>query len=308
MRSLQIDYSEQFAGLDRKPDSYSELADRYEWAKRDVDQDIEGHLYDECNDYLDAILESERDRVIVECGCGLGRNLHRFADANICIGIDFSTTCLQKIQKYGSGIMPLKADIRRLPLADQSADYVIFCNVLFIYEEIEQIVHMLSEARRILKPSGRCVVINDYCSIGVLLAPFLQLPFARLWRRRKSGSGNCKEFMLYYFGERDGYSLLERAGLRQTDSRLCNFHMGVYHLTYLSPIWGGLLRHHRRHRKVRRMDHWERVRLARCVNDAYPLNLMGRIVAALSRRMWPQFAALSLCCTGDRAHAAVSED
>lgn len=296
MRSLYVDYTEQFPGIENKPGSYKVLADRFEWAKRGVEQDLEGQFYNECAAQLDAILLREKGRVIVECGCGLGRNLHRYARDNTCIGLDFSTTGLAKIRRYGSGVVPVNADIRAVPLREGSADFVIFCNVLFIYEDLAQIVHMLQEARRVLKPEGKVIVINDFCSAGVALAPFLRVPPVPFLGRKAKGSTR-KEFILYYFDRADAARLLSQAGFQAVDSRLCNFHLGVYHLTYLSPLFGVLLRNHRQHRKVRRMDHWERVRGAQCVNDAYPLNLLGRGVAAMSRCFWPSFAALSLFCT-----------
>ena len=40
MESLKVDYSDLFVGLDGTPDSYREIADKYEWAKRDVEQHV----------------------------------------------------------------------------------------------------------------------------------------------------------------------------------------------------------------------------------------------------------------------------
>ena len=68
-------------------------------------------------------------------------------------------------------------------------------------------------------------------------------------------------------------------------------------MTYLSPVLGVMLRHHRHHRVVRHMDHWERVRRSDSVNGAYPLNCLGRLMASFSRRFMPYLASLSLCCS-----------
>ncbi len=293
MRSLQVDYGKQFAGVEEKPESYQELADNFEWAKRDVDQDVEGHTYNECNTFLDDLLAHERGKVVVECGCGLGRNLHRYARDNRCIGVDFSTTGLRKIRQRGTGVEPLRGDIRWVPLADGSVDYVIFCNVLFIYKDLDQVVAMMKEAHRILKEDGRVIVINDYCSLGVWLAPLLRLPKPG-GAREKAGK---REFMLYYYTQPESKRLLQEAGFTGVEAQLCNAHLGIYHMTYLSPVWGVVLRHHRRHRVVRHMDHWERVRRSDSVNGAYPLNRLGRLMASFSRRFMPSLASLSLCCT-----------
>jgi ubiquinone/menaquinone biosynthesis C-methylase UbiE len=298
MRSLHVDYSEQFVGVAEKPDSYHELADNFEWAKRDVDQDVEGHTYDECNNYLDSLLAHETGKVIVECGCGLGRNLHRYASRNQCVGVDFSTTGLRKIRLRATGVEPVKADIRQIPLADGSADYVIFCNVLFIYEDLELVHKMLVEARRILKKGGRVIIINDFCSAGVWLSPFLQIP--RLANRPQGKEVQKRQFMLYYYTKADSKRLLSDAGFDNITPHLCNAHKGVYHITYLSPVWGVLLRAHRRHRVVRHMDHWERVRMSDSINGAYPLNIIGRMLASFSRHFSPSLASLSLCCSAEK--------
>ena len=103
MRSLNVDYIQQFTGVSEKPESYRELANNFEWAKSELDQDVEGHAYDECNDFLDSMLAGKRGKAIVECGCNLGCNLHRYAANNRCIGVDFSRTGLDKIPTEPSG-------------------------------------------------------------------------------------------------------------------------------------------------------------------------------------------------------------
>ena len=297
MRSLHVDYSEQFVGIAEKPDSYRELADQFEWAKRDVDQDIEGQTYDECTNYLDSLLARETGKIIVECGCGLGRNLHRYARRNRCVGVDFSSTGLRKIRLRGTGVEPVKADIRQIPLVEGSADYVIFCNVLFIYEDLDIVHKMLVEAKRVLKKGGKVIVINYFCSTGVWVSPFLQVP--RLAKRSGDKVKN-RQFMLYYYTKEDSKRLLNEAGFDNVIPHLCNAHKGVYHITYLSPVWGVLLRNHRKHRVVRHMDHWERVRNSDSINGAYPLNIIGRCMASISRRFFPSLASLSLCCAAEK--------
>ncbi len=120
MRSLSVVYNKQFTRVSEKPESYRELADNLEWAKREVDQDVEGHYYDGCNDYLDSILAQQRGKTVVECSCVHGRNLDRYAADNRCIGLDFNSSGLQKIRQRGTGVEPVNADIRYVPLADAS--------------------------------------------------------------------------------------------------------------------------------------------------------------------------------------------
>jgi len=298
MRSLKVNYKDQFEGVEEKPKSYHELADKFEWAKRDVDQDMEGHIYNECNGFLDFHLANQVDKVIVECGCGLGRNLHRYSRENKCIGVDFSSTGLQKIRLFETGTKPLKSDIRHVALETGSADFVIFSNVLFIYEDLNEVLKMLKEAHRILKENGKIIVINDYCSVAVRLSQLFQIPQA--WFTNTHNDSKDKQFMLYYYSKAESKRLLELAGFTGCDSHLCNSHLGVYHVTYLNLLACLFLRGHRRHNEVRRMDHWERVRKSNSVNGAYPLSPLGRLVAAVSNRFFPSLASLSVCFSASK--------
>ena len=127
MRKLMINYSESFPGLKKKPESYKTIADNYEWKKREVEQNFRGRSYDYFNTYLDNVIGDQEDKVIVECGCGLGPNLLRYKEKNICVGFDFSKTALNKLQEYTDKIKVTRTDISSLPMRDNSADFVVFC-------------------------------------------------------------------------------------------------------------------------------------------------------------------------------------
>lgn len=294
MESLKVDYSDLFVGLDGKPDSYREIADKYAWAKRDVEQHVLTFHYDEFNThFLREILECERGKVVVECGCGLGGNILPYAGEHRCIGVDYSQVALKKIRSHTREMSVTMGDISAIPLRDESADYVILARVLFVHEDLDFIAAILREVQRILKPRGKVVVINDYSSGGVRLFNGINDFFGRVLevlRRRQS----VHEFMLYYFSHEDLRRLLTQSGMELVDSRLCNVHQGVYHLTYHNRLLGLLLRANWRHYQIRRKDHFERVLNSNCINDVYPLGLIGRAFAYLVDRYWPSLAALSL--------------
>ena len=295
MRTLKVDYSSLFAGLNGRPDSYRVLADEYEWVDRDVQKHAEGLRFDEFQGFLDQQLAGEKGTVIVECGCGLGGNLVRFSRNNHCVGVDFSMTALRKIRAHDKAIHSTAADIRALPLRNGCADYVIFSRVLFIYEDLLQINVMLREARRILKSGGKVILINDFCSAGIWLATTIRDLFGFVGKLIPSRKQRELEFMLYYFSRTDVLGLLAESGLELVETRLCNVHLGLFHLTYYSPFLGLALRSLRRFYQTRDLDHWERTRQAQNVNDAYPLNWLGRAVVWLSERRFPGLGALTLC-------------
>jgi ubiquinone/menaquinone biosynthesis C-methylase UbiE len=294
MQSLKLKYSKLFAGLDGKPDSYREIADQYEWAEREVRQHVEQYRYDDFNaEYLPDLLNGERGKIVVECGCGLGGNILPFADRHRCIGVDYSKVALKKLRRHTRDMFVTLGDISAIPLRDESADYVIIARVLFVHEDLNFIAAILRDVQRVLKPQGKVVIINDFSSGGVRLFNSVNDFFARVLevlRRRQS----THEFMLYYFSHDDLRQLLAQSGMTLVDTRLCNVHQGVYHLTYHNKLFGLLLRANWKHYRIRRKDHFERVRLSSRVNDAYPLGLVGRAFAHLVRRWRPSLAALSL--------------
>ena len=300
MRSLRVKYSGLFQGLEKKPDSYRVIADQYEWKKRDVKQHIEGYRYDEFNSrFLPDILQDATNKVIVECGCGLGANLIPFKKKNKCIGLDYSLTALNKLKDYTSEIKTLNADISSIPLQTESVDYVILARVIFVHEDLSFVARILDEVSRILKKGGKAIIVNDFCNTGIWFFTSL-CDLGSKMRSLLPRMRSTTEFMLYYFSKRDMETLLEDAALKLNETWLCNVHQGVYHLTYHNKLLGLLLRNNRRHFKIRHKDHWERVRLSHGINEAYPLNLFGRLISFISSRLLPSVAALSFCCLAEK--------
>jgi ubiquinone/menaquinone biosynthesis C-methylase UbiE len=308
MQSLKVKYSKLYAGLDKKPDSYSTMADNYEWAKRDIDQHVDQYHYDEFNtEYLRKELESSSGKIVVECGCGPGGNLMPYVDRHQCIGFDFSQVALGKLRRYDARVGLSLADISAIPLQSECVDYVILARVLFVHEDVDFIVSILSEVKRILKPGGRVLIVNDYASVGIRTFNNLNDTMRRFFasfRRDKS----IYEFVLYYFSEQDIKKMLIGAGLNLQSSELANIHQGTYHLTYRNKVLGLILRSNIRHYKIANKDHWERARLSNGnINSAYPLGLIGRILVVFARKYWPSLVALSLNCTAIKETSAERE-
>lgn len=196
MQSLKVNYPELFEGLDRKPDSYREIADQYEWTKRDSDKHVDQYRYDDFNTrYLKRILDGNSGKVVVECGCGPGGNLIPYTDKHTCIGLDYSRVALEKLRDHSSDVPVSLADVSAMPLRDESVDYMIFARVLFVHEDLDFIVEILQEARRVIKPQGRIIIVNDYSCFGVRALNGIG-DLARRLSGRFAANG---ESMLYYF-------------------------------------------------------------------------------------------------------------
>lgn len=97
---------------------------------------------------------------IVEFGCGTGRNLVFFAHhgARSVTGLDLSDGMLAKAAARDASFHLIRQDLLApVPLPDASADLVLFCLVL---EHIDTTAIPLGEARRLLRPGGKIVVIE----------------------------------------------------------------------------------------------------------------------------------------------------
>ena len=113
-------------------------------------------------------LPTARNLDVFEFGCGTGRNLKALqaAGARSVAGCDLSAGMLAHAPNA------FQHDITTpLPVPDRSAGLVLFSLTL---EHIEHLTPPLSEARRILRPSGRILVIeiHPFLSLSGIAAHF----------------------------------------------------------------------------------------------------------------------------------------
>ena len=105
------------------------------------------------------VLETVGDEpgVVVDLACGAGLITLPLAKAGCrVIGIDFNAAaCWQARQ---NGIEAARGDAFNLPLADGMADVVLNVELAQQYE-LETFERMLHEAERVLRPSGRLVIV-----------------------------------------------------------------------------------------------------------------------------------------------------
>ena len=109
---------------------------------------------------------------ILEAGIGTGKNMEYYNPKAEVIGIDFSEKMLQiakeKLVKSGKRNITLRQmDAKNLKFKDNSFDYVVtscvFCSV-------PNPMKGLKEIRRVLKPTGRLIMIEHVLSKNLLIA------------------------------------------------------------------------------------------------------------------------------------------
>jgi 2-polyprenyl-6-hydroxyphenyl methylase/3-demethylubiquinone-9 3-methyltransferase len=113
---------------------------------------------------LRAIVESAGSlwgRRVLDLGCGKGRFGRALAERGACVvGLDLSTAMLAE----AAGIDRVRASARRLPFAPASFDLVIAVE-MFEHLPAGSIDRALAEARRVLRPGGKLIIIDkNACS------------------------------------------------------------------------------------------------------------------------------------------------
>jgi len=112
-----------------------------------------------------ASLALEAGDTVLDVGCGPGPNFERLADAvgptGTIVGVDASTGMVQRAREHGEQIdceiEVLRADDRRLPVANNRFDGVCATLSLSAMDDVETVVAGLSD---VLRPSGRIAVLD----------------------------------------------------------------------------------------------------------------------------------------------------
>jgi len=115
-------------------------------------------LYDGVLAALLDLITAKRPTCALEVGCGTGHWLSALRESvgYIC-GIDRSLEMLRRAAAKCPGAGLLRATAQALPLRDASVDLVFCVNAIHHFERFEEFI---VEAKRLLRPGGRLVVMG----------------------------------------------------------------------------------------------------------------------------------------------------
>jgi ubiquinone/menaquinone biosynthesis C-methylase UbiE len=176
------------------------------------------------------IAQCPREANVVELFCGRGNGLEALAQLGFhrIEGVDLSPRLLRQYKGFGACYV---ADCRQLPFADHSKDILIVQGGLHHLSSLPgDLEQVLSEVRRVLRKSGRFVVVEPW------LTPFLQFVHVlcdRSYCRRFSGKLDALAVMIEY-EQQTYWQWLQAPDL------ILRVIRGNFEPQYLSTNWGKL--------------------------------------------------------------------
>jgi ubiquinone/menaquinone biosynthesis C-methylase UbiE len=126
----------------------------------------------EIRDRIVELAEPSRDDLVVDLGAGTGLLALALAPrVQELVAVDISPRMLERLDDTASAdgvhnVEPLVADLRRLPIEDESATLVV-SNYAFHHLDDPGKELALAEARRILRPGGRLVICDMMFSLSL---------------------------------------------------------------------------------------------------------------------------------------------
>lgn len=102
---------------------------------------------------------------VLEVGCGTGRNLPRYREASVLVGLDPSVEVMAAARKRAPGVALLVGSAEALPFADGSFDTVVSSLVFCSVPDPDR---GLREVHRVLAPGGRLAMMEHVRSTSRL--------------------------------------------------------------------------------------------------------------------------------------------
>lgn len=112
-------------------------------------------------------IDAAENSTILDAGCGGGRTISRLLEKvpkGRVLGIDYSLNSVKMARKYNSSAVKhgkveiFQSSIEKLPFDDNKFDMVTAVETVYFWPDI---LENFKEARRVLKSSGKFVVVNE---------------------------------------------------------------------------------------------------------------------------------------------------
>ncbi|WP_446899074.1 class I SAM-dependent methyltransferase [Clostridium sp. LBM24168] len=105
--------------------------------------------------------------MILDIGCGGGKTINRLAGlikSGKVIGVDYSKDCVEWSKEFNSQFIKegrvnvYNSSVERLPFKDGQFDLITAVETIYFWPDL---INNLKEIKRVLKPSGKFVIINE---------------------------------------------------------------------------------------------------------------------------------------------------
>lgn len=107
--------------------------------------------------------------IVLDAGCGYGRNLHWFLRNNVVIhGVDQDVNAIHELQRRHPAIAARfrQSAVEKIPFEDEQFDHIISSAVLHFAKDTAHFQQMIAEMVRVLKPGGS-LFIRMTSDIGI---------------------------------------------------------------------------------------------------------------------------------------------
>jgi len=99
------------------------------------------------------VFDIEKTNVLIDIGCGYGRNLEMVRKKTMTVGVEISRVCAHEIKKHcGNAIV---ADAQNLPFGEKKADIIVASEIL---EHLQKPEKCLNNIYSILKHEGKLYI------------------------------------------------------------------------------------------------------------------------------------------------------
>ena len=126
-------------------------------------------------------VQIKEDGQIMDIGCGGGANIARLlqrAPKGVVQGIDYSSVSVAKSSKVNAKAIAegrckvQEASVVKLPFGENAFDLVTAFETIYFWPDIE---HCFGEVKRVLKPGGQFVIVNESDGSGPMDAKWESL-------------------------------------------------------------------------------------------------------------------------------------